>query len=77
MKDQVEEVRLQEKMGAVGVHYYKRKLFELTSKAVRDKSEEKLQKTKCTREAIEELNETNAHVKVSKLGKKSNLCFSE
>ena len=62
LKDLVKEVRPQEKLGKQGFHYDATELFELITKAVQNTSG-KLLENNSNAEAIEELNESNVHIK--------------
>ena len=51
-----------EKLDKQGFHYDKKKLFELITKAVTNTSQYLLKETKSTTKAIEERDESNAHL---------------
>ena len=60
----VKQVRLIGMLGKQGYHYDVTELFEPITKAVTDSNHKLLEETKSTTKAIEELDETNVHVKV-------------
>ena len=59
-----------------GFHYNKKELFEPITKAVTDTSQKSLEETKSTTKAIEELVESNFHVKALELMNKSRVIDS-
>ena len=70
-QSKVKRVRLEQKLGKQGFHYDKIELFEPNTKAFEDKSEKLLEESKSTTKALEEMNESNVHVKDLELMKKN------
>ena len=67
LQSKVKQVRLVRKFCKQGFHYHMKELFEPITKAVTDTSHKLFEETKSTTKTIEELDESNVHVKVSEL----------
>ena len=73
VQSKVEQVRLCEKFGKQGFHFDTKKLFEPLNKPVTDLSQKLIEDTRSKTKAIEELDESNVHVKVLEFMKKMEL----
>ena len=75
LQSKVKQVRLVEKLGKQGFHYDAKELFEPITKANTDTSQKLLEGAKSTK-AIEELYESNVHVKALELMNKNGVINS-
>ena len=76
LQSKIKQVGLFEKFGKQGYHYDIKELFEPITIAVTDTSQNLLEKSKSTAKVIEELDESDLHVKALELMNKNGVIHS-